>query len=211
MVLKLAVAVLVGGLVGFERERRDRPAGLRTHILVCLGSTLITLVSIEMAGGRYDATRIAAQIVSGIGFLGAGTIFRSETGVRGLTTAAGLWVVAGIGMAIAAGGVLLQVAAITGVLVFVINRWLRLLEERLTHGYRDARLTVARGSEGLANVLEGLQRRGAEVERIRWVAEQSDEDRAVVSLRLRLTRTEPQSSLTSWMGAQPGVRQVEWD
>src|SRR5687767_6958282 len=98
MILRLAVALAAGTLVGVERERRDRPAGLRTHILVCTGSALITLVSIGMAPGHSDPTRIAAQIVSGIGFLGAGTIFRSGAFVRGLTTAAGLWMVAGIGM-----------------------------------------------------------------------------------------------------------------
>src|SRR5690348_13480184 len=100
MLLRLGTATLMGGLVGVEREQRDRPAGLRTHLLVCLGSTLITIVSIEMGGTHYDPARIAAQIVSGIGFLGAGTIFRSGSVVRGLTTAAGLWVVSGIGMAI---------------------------------------------------------------------------------------------------------------
>src|SRR6476620_3521703 len=104
MVLRLGLSFLVGGLVGFERERRDRPAGLRTHILVCMGSTLITLVSREIAGGHADPGRVAAQIVSGIGFLGAGTIFRAGNSVRGLTTAAGLWVVAGIGMGIGTGG-----------------------------------------------------------------------------------------------------------
>src|SRR5437867_3983926 len=104
MLLRLLLAMLMGGLVGMEREQRDRPAGLRTHLIVCAGSALITLVSSRFGGDRFDPGRIAAQIVSGIGFLGAGTIFRSGSVVRGLTTAAGLWVVAGIGMAIAAGG-----------------------------------------------------------------------------------------------------------
>lgn len=211
MVLKLGAAVLVGGLVGFERERRDRPAGLRTHILVCLGSTLITLVSIEMAVGRADPTRIAAQIVSGIGFLGAGTIFRSETGIRGLTTAAGLWVVAGIGMGIGAGGAMLWVSVTAAALVFIVNRWVRLLEDRFARGYREATVTVLRGSDGLARVLEGLEQRGADVERVRWLDGKSDEDRAVVALHVRLPRTESPNSLASWIGAQPGVRQVEWD
>src|SRR5688572_6987783 len=102
MIGVLLLAALLGGLVGWERERRDRPAGLRTHILVCLGSALITLVSIQLSGTRFDPGRIAAQIVSGIGFLGAGTIMRQGNVVRGLTTAASLWTVAGIGMAVAA-------------------------------------------------------------------------------------------------------------
>src|SRR5688500_15602544 len=86
----LLLAALCGALIGFERERQDRPAGLRTHILVCMGSALITLVSRDLAGARYDPGRIAAQIVSGIGFLGAGTILRQGNAVRGLTTAASL-------------------------------------------------------------------------------------------------------------------------
>jgi putative Mg2+ transporter-C (MgtC) family protein len=211
MILRLGAAVLVGGLVGFERERRDRPAGLRTHMVVCLGSTLITLISIELAAGRYDPTRVAAQIVTGIGFLGAGTIFRSETGVRGLTTAAGLWVVAGMGMGIAAGGALMGMAALTGILVFVINQWLRVLEDRMSLAIREATLTLVRDSGAMIGVLEGLAKRGAQIERIGWLARAAAEDQAVVAVRIRLPRSETTGALTSWLSAQPGVREVEWD
>src|SRR5688572_5146897 len=85
-VLGLVLALFAGGLVGLEREQRERPAGLRTHILVCIGSALFTSISIDMAGVGYDPARIAAQIVTGIGFLGAGTIFRSGGSITGLTT-----------------------------------------------------------------------------------------------------------------------------
>src|SRR4051812_12546104 len=110
--LRLAVAAALGGAVGVERELRDREAGIRTHLLVSLGSALFTLVSAYgfhefLASGdavvRADPTRIAAQIVTGIGFLGAGAIIREGLSVRGLTTAATLWVVAAIGMACGAG------------------------------------------------------------------------------------------------------------
>jgi putative Mg2+ transporter-C (MgtC) family protein len=110
--LRLATACALGGAVGFERELRDREAGVRTHLLVSLGSALFTLVSAYgfheflTNGGnvvRADPTRIAAQIVTGIGFLGAGAIIREGLSVRGLTTAATLWVVAAIGMACGAG------------------------------------------------------------------------------------------------------------
>ena len=99
--LKLLLAALLGGCIGIEREMRDKPAGLRTNILICVGSTLFILVSIHLAersGG--DATRIAAQIISGIGFLGAGAVLHSHGFVLGLTTAATIWVVAGVGMAL---------------------------------------------------------------------------------------------------------------
>jgi putative Mg2+ transporter-C (MgtC) family protein len=107
-VAKLTVAWILGGLIGLERETLKRPAGLRTHVLVTIGSTLITIVSIEVFTiyqGRttVDPSRIAAQIVSGIGFLGAGTILREGATIRGLTTAASLWVSAGIGLAVGIG------------------------------------------------------------------------------------------------------------
>ena len=110
--LRLALAGLLGAAVGFERELRDREAGIRTHLLVSLGSALFTIVSAYgfhaflTHGGtvvRADPTRIAAQIVTGIGFLGAGAIIREGLSVRGLTTAATLWVVAAIGMSCGAG------------------------------------------------------------------------------------------------------------
>ena len=110
--LQLALAALLGGLIGFEREMREREAGLRTHLLVSLGSALFTMVgaygfhSFLDSGAsvvRADPTRIAAQIVTGIGFLGAGAIIRQGLSVRGLTTAATLWVVAAVGLASGAG------------------------------------------------------------------------------------------------------------
>ena len=108
IVLKLTMAVVLGGLVGFEREYHNQPAGLKTHIILCVGATLLTIVSISMSrdlGSERltDPTRIAAQIVSGIGFLGGGAILRLGATVRGLTTAACIWTVTGVGMAIGAG------------------------------------------------------------------------------------------------------------
>lgn len=104
MIIRLLLAGLMGGIIGLERESHGRPAGLRTHIIVSLGSCLIMLVSIygfEDAGNR-DPARLAAQVISGIGFLGAGTILREGATIIGLTTAASLWVVAGIGLAMGA-------------------------------------------------------------------------------------------------------------
>ena len=112
ILIRLLVAAALTGAIGLERELRDRAAGLRTHMLVGVGSALFTIVSAygwgdfqfsTAEGVVFDPTRIAAQIVTGIGFLGAGAIIRQGLSVRGLTTAAGLWVVAAIGMAVGAG------------------------------------------------------------------------------------------------------------
>lgn len=125
IVTRLLVATILGGLVGLERERLNRAAGLRTHVMVSVGSALFTILSLyafREAGKVNDPARVAAQIVSGIGFLGAGTIMKHGATVRGLTTAATLWVVAGIGMAAGAGfylGALLTTAVVIAALVFL--------------------------------------------------------------------------------------------
>ncbi|MDO9573714.1 MAG: MgtC/SapB family protein, partial [Candidatus Contubernalis sp.] len=110
LIIRLILSVVLGGLVGFERERNNRPAGFRTHILVCVGCALVMLMSMYAfttelgeAGRGADPSRMASHAVSGIGFLGAGTIMRYGNTIRGLTTAASLWVVAIIGLAVGSG------------------------------------------------------------------------------------------------------------
>lgn len=110
LIIRLVAAALAGGLVGFERERHSRPAGFRTHILVCVGCSLVMLISTHAFSGELgeigsgaDPSRIASHAISGIGFLGAGTILRYGNTIRGLTTAASLWVVAVIGLAVGSG------------------------------------------------------------------------------------------------------------
>lgn len=121
-VLRILLAVALGALAGFEREQARKPAGLRTHVLVCTGAALFTMVSIDYFG--MDPARIAAGIVTGIGFLGAGTIIGSGSKVRGLTTAASLWVVAGIGLAVGAGVYVLSIlTTIIVVLVLYAGRY----------------------------------------------------------------------------------------
>ena len=130
---RLIWAVILGGLVGLEREMRRRTAGLRTHILVCVGSSLIMLTSIYVFDiykdtAHVDPSRIAAGIVTGIGFLGAGAIIRSGSGVHGLTTAASLWVVAGIGMSVGCG--FYDAALVSTALVLVVLLIIRNFENR---------------------------------------------------------------------------------
>jgi putative Mg2+ transporter-C (MgtC) family protein len=124
MVLRLALAGVLGGVIGAEREYRGKVAGTRTHLLVALGSALMLLVSQHGFGAQGDPGRVAAQIVSGIGFIGAGAIMVDRKSVHGLTTAAGIWVAAGIGMATAAGlyglAIATTVLALVGLEVFGI-------------------------------------------------------------------------------------------
>ncbi|MGE5544403.1 MAG: MgtC/SapB family protein [Bacillota bacterium] len=141
IIFKLALSCILGGIIGLERESLNRPAGLRTYTLVCMGSTLAMIVSLEMyyqfhAMVNADPGRIAAQVVSGIGFIGAGTIIREGATIRGLTTAAGIWVVGCIGLAVGAG--LYVPAIITSILVLFILIYFVRFEERIT-GIRDYR------------------------------------------------------------------------
>ena len=115
IIVRVAASLLAGAIVGYEREKTRHPAGLRTHMLVCIGSTLITLTSLQMFPN--DPARVAAGIVTGIGFLGAGTIFRAKNSVRGLTTAASLWAVAGVGMALGAGAYFIAASAAVAMLL----------------------------------------------------------------------------------------------
>lgn len=124
IILRLILATVVGGFIGAERERMNTPAGFRTHILVTVGATLIMLISkygFKDIAKQPDPARIAAQVVSGIGFLGAGTIFKYQDKVKGLTTAAGLWVCGGLGLGIGAGMYMASlVAAIIVVLALTV-------------------------------------------------------------------------------------------
>lgn len=111
-ILRLVTAIIAGAVIGFERELHDKPAGLRTNILICFGAALFTIMSIAMVGEQYsDRARIAAGVVTGVGFLGAGTIVHFKGNVLGLTTAATIWAVASVGMAFGAGEYLIGAAA----------------------------------------------------------------------------------------------------
>jgi putative Mg2+ transporter-C (MgtC) family protein len=123
--LRLLLSAVLGGGIGFQRERAGKPAGLRTHVLICLGSALFTVVSVLGFTGNVDPARIAAGVVTGIGFIGAGVIFRGMRGdkVMGITTAASIWVTAAIGIAAGVGLYIISVAtAVVTVLVLMIPR-----------------------------------------------------------------------------------------
>ncbi|MFD1137353.1 MgtC/SapB family protein [Paenibacillus urinalis] len=127
ILLRLLLAMLMGGLIGLERERSNHAAGFRTHILVCLGSSLIMILSVYGFGDfvnevnvRMDPARLAAAVITGVGFLGAGTILFTGKSITGLTTAASIWVVAAIGLAVGAG---FYFAAVISTLLVLLNLW----------------------------------------------------------------------------------------
>jgi len=119
MVLRLLLAAGLGAAIGYQRERTGKPAGLRTHTLICLGAALFTVASIYGFGATSDAARVAAGVVAGIGFIGAGAIIRGGEGIiAGLTTAATIWVVAGVGLAAGAG--LYIVSTVSTALILIV-------------------------------------------------------------------------------------------
>ena len=126
MAMRLIAAYLLSGLIGFEREKAQRPAGLRTHILVGVGATAFMLISIygfDGLGTARDPARLAAQVVTGIGFIGAGAIWRSDANVGGLTTAASIWITAAVGMMVGVG--MYITAALVTLLAWITLRWLK--------------------------------------------------------------------------------------
>ncbi len=137
-VFKLLLSMVLGAMVGLERRHKGQIAGMRTFALICMGATLAMLVSIYIPEkllnwtANGDAGRIAAQVISGIGFLGAGAIIQMKGSVRGLTTAAGMWMVASIGLAVGAGMYL--VATVASVLIILVLTLLELLEKKLFKG-----------------------------------------------------------------------------
>ncbi len=123
--LRILLSAVLGGIIGFQRERANKPAGLRTHVLICMGSALFTVVSILGFTGSVDPSRVAAGVVTGIGFIGAGVIFRGMRGdkVMGITTAASIWVTAAIGIAAGAGlYIIASSVALVTLLVLMIPR-----------------------------------------------------------------------------------------
>ena len=217
LVLRILVAAVLGGLVGLERELSDQPAGLRTHILVVLGACLFTLAGAYglegFAGGeaavRLDPTRIAAQVVSGIGFLGAGAILREGLNIRGLTTAAALWVTAAIGVAVGLGywiGASVSVVAVL-IALFGLKRVERLFLPRLRRGMQRFTITMAPHLH-LAKLAEAVESHGGLVHAMKIVTLDSGE-RLLVGY-LKLPPGAVPELVAEAISEVPGVTEMEW-
>jgi putative Mg2+ transporter-C (MgtC) family protein len=216
LTLRLLVAAVLGGAIGLERELREREAGLRTHILVSIGSALFTIISAygftefvrtSTAIGRVDPTRIAAQVVTGIGFLGAGAIIRQGVSVRGLTTAATLWVAAAIGMASGAGYWSAALVA-TGAALLSLGP-LRFARYRLVRRFRPetGRLVVELPGGSPANVVETVERFGGRLEPME-VSHEGDRRRVELAVRLQHERQAP--ALVATVTDVEGALAVRW-
>jgi putative Mg2+ transporter-C (MgtC) family protein len=212
LLLRLGLTVVLCGAIGLEREARGQAAGLRTHILVGVGAALFTLVSAYafesgVPGQRVDPSRIAAQIVTGIGFLGAGSIIQQGLTVRGLTTAAALWVVAAIGMAVGAGYYLGATASTGIILVSLIG--FRRLRPALMARVRTDFVTLdleLRGDGELGDVLTVLGRQGARVE---GVESEHEEGRQVFRLELFVPQSADLDAALQEIRRLPTVRNAE--
>lgn len=191
-IIRLMLAAAAGSVIGFERERLQWAAGLRTHMLVCVGSCLVMIVSafgftdvLQQKNIVLDPSRIAAQVVSGIGFLGAGTILLRGEVVRGLTTAASLWAVAAIGLAVGAG---LYVAALsTTVIALVILAGIKPIEDYYRDRVQTRRLNVVakRGEMTIATLHDTI---GARAVRVKQFVQQQDEADDLDSIQITFSR-----------------------
>jgi putative Mg2+ transporter-C (MgtC) family protein len=182
LLIQLLLAILLGGAVGLERELSGKPAGLRTNILICVGATLFTVLSLKLSGVRGDPARVAAQILPGVGFIGAGTIMHARGSVSGLTSAATIWVVSAIGMALGAGA--FEEALGTALLVIIVLQGLGWLERYVSRRSTYSHLLVhARPGGNPVEELEALVRKsGLDIERIESRQENVD---LVIELELR--------------------------
>ena len=214
VLLRLLVAAALGGAIGFERELRDHEAGFRTHLLVALGACVFTLVSAYAwtdwtfstpAGIVFDPTRIAAQIVTGIGFLGAGAIIVRGINVRGLTTAATLWVVAAIGMAAGTGYYVVAVGA--SLLVLVSLGPLKLVSARVLSRVRpeEAMLAVNLSPHGEGTrVLARIEELGGIIDSVEFG------DERTLDVVLRASRRSESAKVAEGVAALDDVERVQW-
>lgn len=198
--LRLVLALVLGGLIGLEREQSNHPAGFRTHILVCLGSALIMLLSLYGFGQfadepnvRVDPARLAAQVITGIGFLGAGTIIFNGSSISGLTTAASLWVVAAIGLATGAG---YYYAAVVTTVFVLISLWiLNKVEKKWMGGKvtKAVQIELLDQPGSLAVISAVLKEKGMEIRKLtihHMPPSDAGEERIQIRMFLRLSKPE---------------------
>jgi putative Mg2+ transporter-C (MgtC) family protein len=212
MLVSLLLACVLGAVVGLERELHGRPAGLRTHILLSMGAALFGMLSVGMKGANTDPTRIAAQVVTGIGFIGAGTIIHLGGTVRGLTTAASIWTTAAIGLAVGLHRQYWLMASIATVLAFLTLALVQLLESslKLKRRVQDLEVVAEEGAAVVEPVLDVLSAMRVEVQSIRTLPTLLPGTRRY-ELSLDLPARVSAELVLGRVAQCPTVREVKWD
>ncbi len=202
------LALFFGGLIGFQREKAERPAGLRTHALVCLGSTVFTIVSYlgfsSLAG--VDPSRVAAGIVAGIGFIGAGVIFRQGTLVKGVTTAASIWIVASIGISL--GAKLYYLALLATLLGFITLSILKNIEDKVIRlpNY-VVRITVSQDFKDVNKILKIFERKSVNIKSRKY--ESDDESNTkIYTFKLSSKHPELPSNIIEELGKFKKIKKI---
>jgi putative Mg2+ transporter-C (MgtC) family protein len=214
ILIRLLLASLFGGLIGLERERKDWAAGLRTHMMVSVGSCLIMIVSsfgfsdiLGTANVSLDPSRVASQVITGIGFIGAGTIlFLKQGTIRGLTTASGLWTVAAIGLA--TGGGLYFAAGATTVIALIILWAIKPLEERFSRKFKFITIRVIAKSGADSSFIKQLIDR--EELKIQTFNLEREEDQVIYELKFENTDLSKIELIINEIKKDPAVKMVSW-
>lgn len=210
--IKLSLAMLCGGILGMERGKKNRPAGFRTYMLVCVGATLVMLTNQHMCElyGTGDPARMGAQVISGIGFLGAGTIIvTGRNRVKGLTTAAGLWADACVGLAIGTG---FYSGAIIGcTLILLVMSVLHRMDDRMTANARNLDLYMEfQKMSDLGSFMAKIKEFGMKISEIEMTKSNSAEDIGVaVLMTIKLEKKRPHTEIIELLSQVDGVRYLE--
>lgn len=226
IIIRLIVACIIGGIVGFDREKHNRAAGFRTHILVCIGACIISLIELKMEneflrqyqkleiqniGIQITRGRLVAQVISGIGFLGAGSIIVNKGNVRGLTTAASLWVVACLGIAIGYGQVWI---AIYGVIIVIITlKLLMLLQQNFINKntIRKLEITCIERVGSMKFIEKILFERNIEVKKIKFLEKNDIDDykKTIIELTIKIPRQIKLSPIISILMLNENILKVK--
>ncbi len=207
--IKLLLAMICGGIIGFQRQQSESAAGFRTHILVCIGAAVYMMVSFLVSQPDHDPGRIAAQVASGIGFLGAGTIIKQGSFVRGLTTAASLWAVAGIGIAIGLGGTASIVAIIATLFSYVALATLMPFEKKFAScRHYEFAIVVANKEDIMIAIAKQLKKINYTPDGMRITRNNNISE---IIFEIKICRSEEISKIISEVSKIEGVQTVSCD
>lgn len=211
IIFKLFLGLILGGLVGYEREHRSSPAGLRTHILVCIGSVLVQITAFDfyLQHQSIDPMRLGAQVISGIGFLGAGTIIKEGASIKGLTTAASIWSVACIGLAVGTG---LYVEAVTAtIFIYISLELLKRFEKKIAISKKDMKIDIT--MENIPGKLESIvsQFNFLGINAVSYSLINREENKSRYMLHIQIPIDIPEEKIAEKLFLSDGVIEVKFE